>query len=147
MIPAHSYSVWAGLRVPTNSASHKMWKTVAGDAWPVPEPTDACASGLILCAVSQEVSWHKVHSGNSAVSYMGFILGLFMMKVRAERSLSPLYCVCKDGRTNDRAYQHRCGQMSRKSILRCCVQIGGGWDGLEQGAEAVVLLIAPEIPP
>lgn len=91
----HSYWVWAGVRVLANNASHKMWKTLAGYAWPVPEPTDAGANGLIFCP-SQEVAWQKGLSESSAVSYMGFISGLFIMKLRAERSLFPLYCVFKE---------------------------------------------------
>jgi len=49
VIPVHSCWVWPGFRVLANNASHKMWKTLAGDAWPVPEPRDAGANGLTLC--------------------------------------------------------------------------------------------------
>lgn len=38
--------------VPASDGNHEMWKSLAGAAWPVPEPRDAGANGLILCLIT-----------------------------------------------------------------------------------------------
>lgn len=74
------------------------------------------------------------------MSSIGFILGLFLMGLRAERSLFS-HTVCSMFCTNDRPYQHHWGRKAEKAPWNTMDREGEGWNSLEWGGEGVVLLL------
>lgn len=115
MIPALPYRVCAGLKVLASSASHKMWKTLAGGAWPVPATRDAGANGLRTFCLAERAfrrlcgDLHRFH------------LGLVHNEIKGwEKDCLRCIFSLKSGCASDRAYQYRCGQIRRKSIFMPC---------------------------